>query len=208
MSNIDPTFRGYNESMEIWYINACSIRAVWDKSQIFFPPGHVWVEEKDYKLFGSYVEKQALTCCSYRVGWVNELGPDKVPEGKDYVIDFYASKGRNAFKLTIHGVQGGSVLRPSIGLYNPLIKPKEWTWFTPEKFTGEWGIQCTTPDYTLPTGLSVTLNRGQRPRNGTRGWTIIAFRLDNVFRGGHWSDRPVAGTRQRSAPQEVLSKRQ
>ncbi len=207
MSNADPTFKGPGEMRIVLVNNGLESFPHWEKGSITnpTPPKHRWVEGTDYVLYKQLYPKkrQSFSCLTYGLAWIRQRGPDNVAEGDTYSCEFEPIKDLYRFKVDIVGVKDGSVLRPSIGLYNLINEPGEWTYFAPSRFTGEWGLQCITPWFYLVTGLSVTYNPGQSPAPGRIGYSNLICRLDNAF--SYWPDSELPVPRDDlSAPQQVL----
>ncbi len=174
MANTDPTFK---TGLLSFYMvnNGLSDKVKFDKGQLTYPsePARKWKEREDYSLTVAKEHEQKMSCCGYRLGYARERGPQAVRQGERFRFQFKPNQFR--FVVEIVGVDGGSVLRPSIGLYNLVTKPNEWTYVSPERFSGEWGFQVVSTGWNLSTGVSVIYNPGQI------GWSVIMVRFDNVL---------------------------
>ncbi len=84
---------------------------------------------------------------------LSDRSNQSVIENDTYLFHYTFSSCR--IYLELHGVDGGSVIKPGIGLYNLKDAPQAWTYITPQIFEGSWEIQWINPYYVTPISMTI-----------------------------------------------------
>ena len=172
MSVADQTFGKGKLTMAL--INQ-SKKILWPKGPALHQynnPQVPWVSGRDYRM-PNPVDRLDRYGGTTQWGVVTERGATKAEPGVRYEFELLVMEEYKIY-CVVTGVEGGSVVRPKVALYNIGFEPK-WTEYGPRIFTGEWGLEVVNPGWLTPVSVYVRYNPGQQKTAGVPPWATINY---------------------------------